>query len=132
MTKEDWETLKNADQLRASQTNGDAFVGFKEREIDFAPTFKVQRQVGTEYKKQRTPSFCDRILWKSMPQHEGELHLNTLRPVPNVSTSDHKPVVATFQLTPAGGLPRLTSIMEVPDFFPPHAGEEAGQLRGRG
>ena len=33
--------LLAGDQLRAAQAGGDAFVGFAEGDIDFAPTFKV-------------------------------------------------------------------------------------------
>ena len=28
---------------------------------------QVKRQAGTEYKKQRSPAYCDRILWRSSP-----------------------------------------------------------------
>ena len=55
-----------ADGLRAARRAGDAFVGFAEGEPRFAPTFKVRRQAGLEYNPQRTPSYTDRILWKSM------------------------------------------------------------------
>ena len=31
----------------------------------------ARRHPGTEYKNSRIPSYCDRILWKSMPQRAG-------------------------------------------------------------
>lgn len=95
---QEWDALIAADQLQAAQRAGDAFVGFEEGAMAFAPTFKVQRQPGIEYKRQRTPSYCDRILWKSMVSAKGNLVQSSLRPVPEVSTSDHKPVVSSFTL----------------------------------
>ena len=51
-----------------------------------------------EYNPQRIPSYCDRVLWKSMPAWAHRLQQTSLLSVPEVSTSDHKPVVATFSL----------------------------------
>ena len=42
----DWAQLMRADQLKAAQQAGDAFVGFSEGEMNFAPTFKVLRREG--------------------------------------------------------------------------------------
>ena len=100
----EWEALLGADQLRAAAAAGDAFVGFDEGRIAFAPTFKVLRQPGVAYLHQRTPSYCDRILWKSMPSCRGRLVQESLRPVPEVSTSDHKPLLSTFTLHPSANL----------------------------
>jgi hypothetical protein len=100
----EYETLLRADQLCASRASGDAFVGFKEGRIDFAPTFKVERREGLTHLSQRTPSYCDRILWKSMPPCAGLLEQTELTSVERVSTSDHKPVVAAFTLTPSAGV----------------------------
>jgi hypothetical protein len=44
------------------------------------------------YKTQRLPSYCDRVLWKSMPPLASHVQLQTLSHLPNVTTSDHKPV----------------------------------------
>ena len=41
-----------ADQLRAAREAGDAFVGFSEGYMAFAPTFKVRRQPGVKYNEQ--------------------------------------------------------------------------------
>ena len=43
-------------------------MGFAEGQLDFQPTFKLARQAGVSYNLKRTPSYCDRILWKSMPR----------------------------------------------------------------
>jgi len=93
--------MLRADQLLAARAAGDAFVGFVEGAMPFGPTFKVQRQKGIAYKAQRTPSYCDRILWKSMPPCVGRLTQTFCHSVPEVSTSDHKPLVAAFELAPS-------------------------------
>lgn len=64
------ETLENIlqyDQLRKQQRESKAFVGFKEGNINFLPTYKYD--VGTvgvwdSSEKARVPSWCDRVLWK--------------------------------------------------------------------
>ena len=61
----EYSALMMCDQLYAARRLGDAFVSFQEGPMCFAPTFKVERQPGTLHKAQRTPSYCDRILWKS-------------------------------------------------------------------
>ena len=82
------------DQLTAARKRGDAFMGFEEGNPAEAhmPTFKVQRQRGFAYKEQRTPAWCDRVLWKTA---EGfRCDLSFLRAAGEVGTSDHKPVSA--------------------------------------
>ena len=73
---------------------GDAFMGFEEGNCAAAhmPTFKVQRAPGFEYKEQRTPAWCDRVLWKTA---EGVGCRQTrLAVAAQIATSDHKPVTA--------------------------------------
>ena len=100
IAKEAWPELLRCDQLNQCKANGDAFVGFEEGAATFMPTFKVQRVPGTYYKDQRIPSYCDRVLWKSMPPLRGHVTQTSLINVPAVSTSDHKPVLATFAVKP--------------------------------
>eukprot|EP01084_Bolivina_argentea_P189147 325371_1 len=60
-----WTELLARDQLLQVIENGYAFADFHEERIEFQPTFKYL--IGTdEYEqiKKRTPSYCDRILWK--------------------------------------------------------------------
>ena len=102
---EQWDALMRADQLRHARAHGDAFVGFSEGAYHFKPTFKLLREAGVAYHMKRTPSYCDRILWKSMPPLHGRLVQSSLFSVPQVSSSDHKPVVSTLEVTPS---PRLT------------------------
>ena len=98
-----YEALYAADQLLQCQQKGEAFAGYVETPPQFAPTFKVKRVAGTEYKLQRVPSYCDRVLTKSMPPLAPLLSPLSFTNLPNVSTSDHKPVMATFELTTLEG-----------------------------
>mmetsp|Transcript_70882 Transcript_70882/g.188619 ORF Transcript_70882/g.188619 Transcript_70882/m.188619 type:complete len:608 (+) Transcript_70882:129-1952(+) len=109
--KQDWEALMAADQLKESQRQGAAFAGFSEGSYEFAPTFKVKRQPDTVHKDQRIPSYCDRVLWKSM--HAGRVKQTMLKSLPAISTSDHKPVVAGFEVVPSVGLLRINRSMPV-------------------
>lgn len=104
IAKEAWPELLRCDQLNQCKANGDAFVGFEEGAATFMPTFKVQRVPGTYYKDQRIPSYCDRVLWKSMPPLRGHVTQTSLINVPAVSTSDHKPVLATFAVKPTAAI----------------------------
>ena len=100
----DWGALLGADQLAASRAAGEAFIGFEEGPIAFAPTFKVERSSELVYQHKRIPSYCDRVLWKSAAGLRGAVSQTSLAALPRVSTSDHKPVVATFSLTPSEAL----------------------------
>jgi hypothetical protein len=53
------------------------------------------------YNLKRVPSWCDRILWKSLPGHQHRLSLISHESAERVTSSDHKPVAALFSLTPA-------------------------------
>lgn len=70
--REEWDGLKKFDQLHNARMNGEVFQGFEEGEIDFAPTYKLERESGQYERKEvegvllvkRTPSWTDRILWR--------------------------------------------------------------------
>ena len=113
MAQGELKPLMAADQLRASRATGEAFVGFEEGEYDFLPTFKVKRVPGYEHKDQRIPSYCDRVLWKSMLPQQKRVVQKLLTSVPAVSTSDHKPVVSGFEIAPSLGLPKVRVGMPV-------------------
>ena len=109
VAKRDWASLHDRDQLKYAQRRGHALVDFTEAVADYEPTFKVKRGLaprpeegyGTpkDPKKLRVPSWCDRVLWRSLPHLEGALVHKSTRPVPGVTTSDHKPLCSTFALT---------------------------------
>eukprot|EP00198_Chlamydomonas_reinhardtii_P012054 XP_001701391.1 predicted protein [Chlamydomonas reinhardtii] len=93
------EVLAANDQLRNQQKKGKVLQGFHEMPIAFAPTFKFTP--GTDrYDLKRTPAWTDRVLYAV---HADPLFAD-LKPlyymaVPELRTSDHKPVIAGFELS---------------------------------
>ncbi|TPX59296.1 hypothetical protein SpCBS45565_g07773 [Spizellomyces sp. 'palustris'] len=102
VSKGDIEQLLQFDQLLMEQSAKRAFNGFKEGPITFPPTFKYD--IGTSRfdtsEKQRTPSFCDRILWFQNPLHTEDpdwAKVLWYRSCMDLTMSDHKPVMALFE-----------------------------------
>ncbi|KAJ9135668.1 hypothetical protein P3X46_032821 [Hevea brasiliensis] len=96
--RKEWEALLENDQLRMELMNGQAFEGWHEGIIKFAPTYKYYPnsnvyfgcKEGKKSEKWRAPAWCDRIIWygEGLKQHlyaRGEENL-----------SDHRPVKAIF------------------------------------
>lgn len=81
------------DQLSVSLPKGQAFKGFHEGPLLFAPTFKYD--VGTDNydtgPKERVPSWTDRILYKTT---NVKAELRSYDAISSVKTSDHRPVEA--------------------------------------
>ena len=108
VAEEKWSELMEMDQLRRAQRDGEALVGFEEGEPTFKPTFKVVKDIEvTEHQSKRVPSYCDRILWRSMPHLLGKVRLLSLNSCPSVSTSDHKPVRAILEIDPSPEVVRV-------------------------
>ncbi|XP_071838497.1 phosphatidylinositol 3,4,5-trisphosphate 5-phosphatase 2-like isoform X2 [Apostichopus japonicus] len=103
INKKDYATLLKYDQLMEQQNKDEVFVGFKESEITFPPTYRYElglRSVYAYKKIKKTkirinePSWCDRVLWRSYP---GTYNENiTYGCSKDIVTSDHSPVFATF------------------------------------
>ncbi|KAK3262765.1 hypothetical protein CYMTET_28394 [Cymbomonas tetramitiformis] len=94
---EKYNELLKFDQLRKAMKEGQAFLGFVEGSLQFPPTFKVERSEPMVWSSVRMPSWCDRILWRSI---EPKFFCQTsFYSAPSITTSDHKPVAATFRLT---------------------------------
>lgn len=93
------EVLRANDQLQKQQRKGKVLQGFQEMPIAFAPTFKLLR--GTDdYDLRRSPSWTDRVLYLV----NADPLFADLRPlyymsVPELRTSDHKPVIAGFEMS---------------------------------
>ncbi|ESW23157.1 hypothetical protein PHAVU_004G023200 [Phaseolus vulgaris] len=97
--KQDWKALQEFDQLQKELEEGGVFEGWKEGDIEFAPTYKYSSSTTNRYcgslpnrsgEKQRTPAWCDRILWYG----KGVEQLNYFRS--ESKFSDHRPVSALF------------------------------------
>ncbi|KAJ3425024.1 inositol 5-phosphatase [Anaeramoeba flamelloides] len=86
------------DQLNKELKAGRVFEGFQEGEIKWKPTYRYDRDNSGEFSKTkfRTPSFCDRILWKCLP--EVKIKQLSYKPHFDFNTSDHKPVTSVFQI----------------------------------
>ena len=70
---------------------------FKEGEICFPPTYKFDKgtQVYDTSRKQRVPSWTDRILYLN---DSDRVQLQEYFSVPEIMISDHKPVYAIFDI----------------------------------
>ncbi|KAJ2726908.1 hypothetical protein GGI07_000236 [Coemansia sp. Benny D115] len=93
----DYQALLGLDQLKIAMLNKQAFAGFDEADIRFAPTYKYV--VGTdEYDERRRPAWCDRILWWTRPGCEEGVCSLSYEAVQQLLTSDHKPVRSVIAL----------------------------------
>ena len=103
------EDLFLSDQLTRERVWGNAFAGFSEGTLTFPPTYRYCRN-SNEYseEKLRVPSWCDRILWKSLPNCivRQEEYSST----ETILTSDHHPIYSTFKVTTKkSNLPHIPS-----------------------
>jgi hypothetical protein len=96
--KEDFRTLYSFDELHKGVNKGDLLLGFETLPCRFHPTFKVQREPGFVYKEQRTPSYTDRILFKSGVGLESFMKPLAYEPCVDFVTSDHKPIRGAFSI----------------------------------
>jgi len=87
----------SVDQLNKERKANRVFYGFTEGELSHRPTFKVIRGVKeAQYSASRSPAWCDRILWRSVPGFP--IKQKYLSSIEAITTSDHKPVVSTFSV----------------------------------
>jgi len=94
-----WEELNHADELHSALKKGDCLAGFQTLQCNFHPTFKVHRELGFKYQEKRTPSYTDRILWKSAHGLSDDVRPLLYEPVSDYATSDHKPMRGAFSIT---------------------------------
>eukprot|EP01132_Coremiostelium_polycephalum_P002758 gene2758-3432_t len=89
-----WSKLQSCDQLNNERKAGKVFIGYKEEPLNFAPTYKydVGTQIYDTSEKNRTPSWCDRILYRGDTLKQ----INYCRH--ELMESDHRPVSALFLL----------------------------------
>ncbi|XP_045498376.1 inositol polyphosphate 5-phosphatase K-like isoform X2 [Colias croceus] len=99
--KDKYTSLLKHDQLLAVMDSGEAFSEFSEPEIRFPPTYKFL--LGTDdYDTKRKPSWTDRILYKVIANNYENITLRadliSYNHIPHYMVSDHKPVVAQFNI----------------------------------
>jgi len=98
--KKRWDMLIEKDQLASCRKLGTCFHGFNEGEIDFPPTYRYNRGDRTySEEKMRVPSYCDRVLWRSLPAFGPEsVELEKYVSCDDVMSSDHSPVLSVFRV----------------------------------
>ncbi|XP_063623921.1 phosphatidylinositol 4,5-bisphosphate 5-phosphatase A-like [Cydia splendana] len=99
--KDVYTNILRHDQLLAVMESEEAFAEFSEPDIKFPPTYKFN--IGTdEYDIKRKPSWTDRILYKVIANNYENITLRadliSYNHVPFYTLSDHKPVVAQFNI----------------------------------
>ncbi|XP_077004935.1 phosphatidylinositol polyphosphate 5-phosphatase type IV isoform X2 [Tamandua tetradactyla] len=106
--KQDLETNVSAllahDQLTREMRKGSIFKGFQEPDIHFLPSYKFDLGKDTydSTSKQRTPSYTDRVMYRS--RHKDDICPLKYSSCPGIRTSDHRPVYGLFRVKhPTGG-----------------------------
>jgi len=106
ISRKNFDGLFEFDQLRAEMRSNTVFQGFVDEEPTFAPTYKYEvtpqvvdpgapkKERVYSDKKQRVPSYCDRVLVRSQPN--SPVRRTSLRSCDDITTSDHSPLSSTF------------------------------------
>jgi len=93
-----WDSLFQNDQLTKEKMVDRTFCDFSEGRITFFPTYRYERGSNEWSKKklQNVPSYCDRILWRTLPEMSVQQH--EYKMVDGITTSDHRPVYSSFSI----------------------------------
>jgi hypothetical protein len=93
-----YSALIQYDQLKKEHSDGRVFREFNEGPINFPPTYKydINSDDYDTSEKARTPSYTDRILWRSIFPDVQAKQLYYGRA--EVKTSDHRPVSSMFDV----------------------------------
>ncbi|XP_063172507.1 LOW QUALITY PROTEIN: phosphatidylinositol polyphosphate 5-phosphatase type IV-like [Candoia aspera] len=94
----DVSVLLQHDQLLKEMHSGSIFKGFQEAPIFFRPSYKfdVGQDTYDTTSKQRTPSYTDRVIYRS--RHQNEIHTVKYSACFGIKTSDHRPVYGLFRV----------------------------------
>ncbi|XP_037653382.1 phosphatidylinositol polyphosphate 5-phosphatase type IV [Choloepus didactylus] len=86
------------DQLTREMRKGTIFKGFQEPDIHFLPSYKFDLGKDTydSTSKQRTPSYTDRVVYRS--RHKDDICPVKYSSCPGIRTSDHRPVYGLFRV----------------------------------
>mmetsp|Transcript_16709 Transcript_16709/g.34053 ORF Transcript_16709/g.34053 Transcript_16709/m.34053 type:complete len:502 (+) Transcript_16709:178-1683(+) len=104
-----------------------AFRGLTEGHISFPPTYKFDHDsdIYDTSKKQRVPSWTDRVLYKP----SSAVELETYEAARSIRTSDHRPVHASFRIKIALSGTQTCSSSAVGDKLT-HLGQSTSQVCG--
>ncbi|ESS70022.1 putative endonuclease/exonuclease/phosphatase [Trypanosoma cruzi] len=101
--------LVHNDQLNLERAKGLVFRRFYEGNLLFRPTYKYEiahDAYNYTKKKDRMPAYCDRVLYKrGQGSRAGRVRIRLYTDVQHLRTSDHRPVVAIFDLATCAHLP---------------------------
>lgn len=120
--KNDWASLVDADQLMHEKLGDKVFANFQEADINFPPTFKIDPRTGS-YSATRIPSYCDRILWHSLPARMDLVKCVKYTSLSAYKQSDHIPVYGEYMLSvpivvsPSRGLNPMEGMRLVLEFM---------------
>lgn len=92
--------LNNKDELNALLKTDNDLKVFEEAEIKFPPTYKFKENTPNMYNFKRTPSWCDRILYRRYADSE-LIKVSAYEAVPRTPAlrfSDHQPVVLCIEI----------------------------------
>ncbi|XP_061459685.1 phosphatidylinositol polyphosphate 5-phosphatase type IV [Rhineura floridana] len=94
----DMSELLQHDQLLKEMASGSIFKGFQEAPILFRPSYKFDVGADTydTASKQRTPSYTDRVMYRS--RHKDDIHVVKYSSCLGIKTSDHRPVYGLFRV----------------------------------
>uniref|UniRef100_A0A8C3K252 Phosphatidylinositol polyphosphate 5-phosphatase type IV n=1 Tax=Calidris pygmaea TaxID=425635 RepID=A0A8C3K252_9CHAR len=86
------------DQLTSEMSRGSIFKGFQEADINFRPSYKfdIGKDSYDTTSKQRTPSYTDRVVFRS--RYRDDIQAVKYSSCPVIKTSDHRPVFALFRV----------------------------------
>ncbi|XP_074250600.1 phosphatidylinositol polyphosphate 5-phosphatase type IV isoform X3 [Saimiri boliviensis] len=95
--------LLEHDQLIREMRRGSIFKGFQEPDIHFLPSYKfdIGKDTYDSTSKQRTPSYTDRVLYRS--RHKGDICPVRYSSCAGIRTSDHRPVYGLFRVKHSPG-----------------------------
>ncbi|NXC13476.1 INP5E phosphatase, partial [Corythaeola cristata] len=84
--------------LFSPSLTGSIFKGFQEADIHFRPSYKfdIGKDSYDTTSKQRTPSYTDRVVYRS--RYRDDIHAVKYSSCPVIKTSDHRPVFALFRV----------------------------------
>ena len=83
-----------------NETENSTVVTDKDTNSDSA---SLSANIPTFYDKKRIPSYTDRVLYKSLPGFIDNMKLLSFHSCEDVPSSDHKPVVCSFELKTTDG-----------------------------